>query len=374
MNRSHRKNRAFATVFLCLAVLWSACDPADDLQNPEYRVYLDNFKRQDHADVVGALNQLDTKRGDFNCASELEAAQRAIWREEAGTVKVRQTAEGRTFEACLRSFFQSTGVTQGLIQTSIVSPWVNHNFLPPIQKRIEEEVQRAQKRLDSAGCGGDVCEKLTVINDIAVPRAPAEAPRSWSEARTYCKALDAGGLRPWRLPTKAELVALGASGKLATSIESITYWSGDREFTEGGSVLVWALRFNPASKGQANIQPERIPFTRRGRPARSKVRCVFDLSEPTENQTAVDEMEAALTEVGCPREGWTSAVRLIGGIVVTRGRVEKGTGTIEEACGELDWCGRSWHPPSKAQLEKLTGHPWFTGDAGNRCVAAVPES
>lgn len=367
MNLQH--GRGLVVILAVNVFFGAACDPADDLNNQEYRVYLDNYKTQDHAVVVRALNQLDTKRVEFNCQDELEAAQRAIWREAMGEVEVRQTVEGQAFETCLRTFFQSSGVEQGLVQTSVVSPWVNHNFLPPIQKRIDAEVQAAQKRLDGAGCGGATCEKLTVVGDIAIPRAPAEAPRSWIESRQYCKNLDLGGLRPWRLPSKAELEATAASNKLASSIESTTYWSGEREFTEGGSVLVWALRFNPASKGQAGIHAERIPFTRRGRPARSKVRCVYDLSEPSPVRTAVDEMEDALVKAGCPREGWTDSVRLHEGLVVTYRTISKGTGSMDEACADLDWCGLSWHPPTKAQLESISGNAWFTGDSSERCVA-----
>jgi hypothetical protein len=373
MSHEHRRARAYALVIPCATFLGFACDPAGDLQNPEYRAYLDNYKQQDHAIVVAALNRLDAQRADFDCSEELEAAQRAIWRESAGEVEVGQTVEGRAFEDCLRAFFQRSGVAQGIVQSTVVSPWVNHNFLPPIRQRIDAEVQAAQKRLASAGCGGDDCDGLTVIDDIAVPRAPAEAPRTWSESRTYCESLDTGGLRPWRLPTKAEIVAMGASNKLATAVESTTYWSGERELTEGGGVLVWTLRFNPAAKGQSNIQPERIPFTRRGRPARSKVRCVFDLAKQTPSRTPVDEMEAALAAAGCPREGWTDSVRLHEGMVVTHSPVEAGTGTVAEACEALDWCGLTWHPPSQGQLEALARSPWFAGDSSRRCVAEVQE-
>ena len=148
------------------------CDPANSLENQEYRAYLGSYKRYDVPIVVAAFNGFDKKRGEFECQAELEAAQRAIWREEAGKASgAVKTQEGDALTACLQGFFAKSGVEQGNTQMDVLSRWVNHNFLPEVQKNIDAEVAANRERLDRAGCGGDECETLTVVGDLAVPRA-----------------------------------------------------------------------------------------------------------------------------------------------------------------------------------------------------------
>lgn len=276
-----RKRRALVVALTALILVPAlvGCDPANDLENEEYRAYLGSFKSRDLAVVVAAFNQFDAKRGDFKCQAELESAQRAVWREQIGTVEPDRLDEMRAFKSCLRSFFEASGVKQGLVTQSVLTPWVNHNFMPEIRGRIDAEVSASQKRLGNAGCGGEACEALVVIGDLAVPRLGAETPVAWPDAQQVCSGIDHGGLGPWRLPTKAELVAIHNANKVASEIAQTSYWSADREIEDEGQGKVWVLRFDLASRGDDAPGPELLPLEHRGRPRLAKVRCVHDLSK-----------------------------------------------------------------------------------------------
>ncbi len=352
-----------------LALSWlvvAGCDPADSLTNDEYRAYLGRWNNKEAPAVVAALNQLETKLNGFKCRSELEVAQRALWREKVGTVEPPRLPEIKTFRTCLQGFYESSGVKQGLIEQDVLTVWVNHNFLPAIQKTIEAEVATSQKRLDGAGCGGEECDGLIVVGDLAVPRVGLERPVAWWDAKAACREARFGGLGPWRLPTKAELTEIRESNKVASELAKTNFWSGERLFEESGRLQAWVLRFDLAAKAEG-ASPEQLPFDHRGRPRLGKVRCVHDMAKSPAPANAVDDMEQSLVDLGCP-EGWYEAVRIREKHVVTWGR--KGTGI--PTCGEINYCGLSWEAPSKALAKALGEDAWFGSPA--QCVASLPEA
>ena len=185
-------NQRIQTIFVVAVILAIAtavgCDPADSLDNQDYRPLLDNYQRWEVTDVVAAFNHLDSKRSEFNCTKELEAAQRAAWREKAGPIKAEDTPEGKALGKCLEAFHQSSGLTPGKLQGGVLSHWVSQSFVPEIQKQIEAEVAAGAKRLGAAGCGGPECDALVVIDDIAVTRAgPRRLGRLAGRGRSLCR-------------------------------------------------------------------------------------------------------------------------------------------------------------------------------------------
>lgn len=374
----NRTRVPIAVVLLTLVVL-AGCDPASRLENQEYVVYLDNYQRWDVGDVVSAFNHLDSKRAEFNCTKELDAAQRARWREEAGPVKIEMTKAGTSFEACLDAFHQSSGLTQGKIQFAVLSHWVNHNFVPEVQKAIDAEVSKATGRLEDASCVSDECKALTVVGDLAVIRAGLKVAVAWQDARDQCEQAGYGGLRPWRLPTKEELVALRESNKLASDVDMATYWSGTREFGEKGEIRAWVLRFDLASLTDDSVQPKLLPFDTDGAVTLAKVRCVHDLSKGTAPANAIDEMEKVIQGAGCPRYDWDPQgnrwwewVRYRDGYLVSK-NLGKSGGELKQACGEAPWCKLRWSTPSKGVVKSIADDPWFGGGKSS-CATKLPGS
>lgn len=351
----------------------AGCDPRDSLQNQEYLPYLDGYERWDITDAVGAFNQLDSKRADFACQQELEAAQRSVRREEGGPIKAGTTEPMKTFRSCLEGFSKTTGVDQTKIQAVVLSDWVNHNFLPEIQKRIDTEVEAVQKRLDGAGCGGEACKGLTVVGDLAMPRLATKNAISFDDAVDLCSSENPGGLRPWRLPTKVELTAMLGSDLLPSEAAKVAYWSSERVFDDSGNIVVSGLRFQRTNGSEARPQPESLSFVRRGLPVKAKARCVHDLAKRETTPTDVDMMERALVEAGCERSGWMKHLRVREGLIVMWEKVSKTGLPIDDVCKELDWCGATWSAPSGDQAKKLGADPWFGESAASRCVASLPE-
>lgn len=363
--------RRASLLLLCAAAV--GCDPASSLQNAEYRPYLTSLPSRDVPAAVAAFNVLDSKRGEFHCQAELETAQRAIWREKAGRVDPSGLDEVRAFESCLHGFIDASGVEQGLVHTKIVPHWVNHNFLPEVQARIEAEVTAARGRLDEGGCTGEPCGTLTVVGDIAVARTVPGTPADWATAREACRESDLGGLRPWRLPTKAELVALRESGKIASDTGFATAWSGDREWEERGEIQAWSLDLVLPSRSTP-VAPKLVPVTKRGRAPRARVVCVHDLTKaPMPAGGDVDEMEQTLADAGCPADAWASALRLRDGLIVTWEPTPMDR-PLAEACASITLCeGLSFRPPSAAEATKMAADPWLSREAERRCVAVPPE-
>ncbi len=353
------------------AVVIAGCDPADRLSNQEYRPYLDNYQKWQISDVVTTFNELETKREAFDCQDELEKAHLARWREKAGQVKVDQTPAGEALMKCLQEFRESAGIGGGTLRGGVLMHWMNHNFLPPAEKRLEAMIQADQERLGEAGCGGDQCQVLVVVGDVATQRAGQKVAVAWQDARSMCSAADYGGLSPWRLPTREELAAMRESGKLATDQDTATYWSSTREFDDQGNLKAYVLRFDLESLGQ-DIEPRAIGFDREGVPTVAKVRCVYDLGKAPEPTGAVAEMEKAVLAAGCPRN-WEEKVRVRGDLMVTWEKVVKSGENARDVCRDLGWCGLTWRSPSRREAKQLSEDPWIGSTLDSRCIADLPE-
>lgn len=373
MNTSWTREACAGFVVIASVAVLAGCDPRDSLQNQDYLPYLDGYERWDTSVVVEAFNQLDSNRGDFSCQQELEDAQQSIRREEGGPIKADGSKQVKSFRACLERFSKAAGVDQTRAQAAVLSDWVNHNFLSDIQKRIDAEVAAAQKRLDGVGCGGEACKGLTVVGDLAMPRLATKNGIPFDDAVGLCSSANFGGLRPWRLPSAAELSAILGSDKLPSEAAKIAYWSGERVFDESGNVVVSGLRFQKVDGSESRPQPESIPLVRRRLPVKAKVRCVYDLAKRGATKTEVDVMEQALVEAGCTRSGWMKHLRVREDLIVMWETVEKMGPSLEDVCKELDWCSATWSAPNSDQAKKLASDPWFTKTATNRCVASLPE-
>jgi len=374
MGPQNQRCRCFAALTLSTALALGACDPASSLENQEYRAYLDSYLPRDLSVVVAAFNQFDTKRVDFDCVDELEASKRAAWREEPGRMDRSGTREAQALNECMQRFFEASGVRQGMNETKVLPQWMSHNFLPEIRTRLDEEVASAQKRVSGAGCGGEVCESFTVVGDLVVPRAGAEKTATWSKARNRCRSGNTSGISQWRLPTKAELEAMRQSARLASDVGFSQYWAAERELAADGSVKAWSLDMMRPLPGAKAASPAAVAIDGTGRQKRLKVRCVHDLASTKVPSNEVDELELALEAIQCPTSRWEPALRLRKGLLVTW-QSHAATGrTMDETCGEIDWCGLSWSPPSTAQARALAADPWFARDPQERCVARPPGS
>ncbi len=347
-----------------------ACDPANSLQNQEYRHYLDNFERWEISDVVGAFNHLDSKQGDFSCAQELEKAQRARWREKVGPVKAEQTPAGRALGGCLERYQESSGVGAGKLRAAVLRVWMNHNFLPAVEKAINDDVAAQQSRLDQAGCGGEQCQLLTVIGDLAVPRLGQKVSVAWTDARNACSRAGFGGLGPWRLPTRDDLVAMRKSGQLASDLDLATYWASTRELGASGQLAAYVLRFDLESLAD-DVEPKQVPFDRDGIPSLAKVRCVHDLDERVVETNEVAQMEKIIRAAGCPVT-WEERLRVRGDLIVTWQQVVKAGENARSHCRELGWCGLTWKAAGRAETKLLGEDPWVGEGLDKRCVASVP--
>ncbi len=364
-------------VLIGIVVTFGACDPADSLTNQEFRLYLDNYQRWEVADVVAAFNHLETKRGSFNCTKQLEAAQHAIWREEAGPLKLELVPEGKAIDSCLHQFHESSGLAPGKLQAAALSYWVSHNFAEAAKTKVTDAAAAATKRLEGAGCAGDDCLALTVVGDLAVSRAGLEVSVALQDAQDRCRAAGFGGLGPWRLPTRDELVALRASNKLATDQDMATYWSRTREFDDAGKLQAWVLRFDLEVLGQ-QIEPRLIGFEVDERPSLAKVRCVHDLTKAAVAETEVDRMENIIVGAGCPRRDWDRMgnrwweyVRYRTGYLVTWKTQGKRGGALKRVCRELPYCKLPWKAPSRGSASALAQDPWLSEGAEERCVAKL---
>jgi hypothetical protein len=359
------------SVGLGVTLVGVGCDPAGRLENQEYRHYLDRYERWAHTEVVKAFNHLDSKRDQFACQQELDTAHRARWREKVGAAKLDQTPGGVVLGKCLDAFHTASGMPAGKLQRSVVSLWANHNFLPSVDEQLSQRTARDQQALGQASCGGDGCDLLTVVGDLAVPRLGQKAPVAWGDGRDACSRVSHGGLSPWRLPTRGELVAMKESDKLASDVERATYWSSSRQLADDGRIQAWVLRFDVESLGQP-AQPKLVSLEREGVPSLAKVRCVHELqpAPPTELDE-VATMEKALRQAGCGASWWEN-VRLRGSLVVTWRALDQPTGNLSQTCRALDWCGLRWSAPSRRQAVRLRGDAWFTGNNQPRCVARLP--
>lgn len=362
--------KLFAVLLVFFSACLAACDPASGLQDDGYRLYLDNFERWEITDVVTAFNHLDSKQGDFNCAAELEQAQRARWREKVGPVEAEQTPSGKVLGTCLARFQESSGVGGGKLRAAVLRVWMNHNFLPDIEKAINDAEAAHQSRLDQAGCGGEQCQLLTVVGDLAVPRLGQEVSVAWSDARNACSRANFGGLGPWRLPTRDDLVAMRKSGLLASDLDLATYWASTREFDDNGSLSAYVIRFDVASLG-TEVSPKLVPFDRDGIPSLAKVRCVHDLGKRVVESNEVAQMEQIVQGAGCP-VNWEERLRVRGELLVTWQKVVKAGSNARQHCKELGWCGLTWNAPGRAETKALGEDPWVGADLDERCVTAVP--
>lgn len=361
---------ALGLVAACFAA--AACDPASSLTTPDYAVYLDGYETWQKADVVRFFNQLDEKRGEFKCQAEVAAAKRASWREAGGPIKLDQTPEGAALQGCLSQFAGAVGFGESPLGGSALQHWVNHNFVPEAQKALDDAVAAEQRRIGEKGCGGEQCELLTTVGDLVVPRVGQEVAVAYDDAVSACSRADYGGLTGWRLPTKAELVAMRESGKLQADLDVATYWSSSREYDDAGRLQAWVLRFDTKVAGQPQ-EPKLVPFDRDGVPTVSKVRCVSDLGAPPAAEGDVARDEAILTKAGCPG-GWSEYVRLREGRVVGWKVLPQKGRELRGACKELSWCGLTWRVPSSAEAKQLAEDPWLREGAESRCVADLPAS
>lgn len=367
-----RETRRHLVHLLVLCTAFSAaCDPAGGLQDEGYRHYLDNFERWEITDVVSSFNHLDSKRAGFNCSTELEKAQRARWREKVGPIKAEDTPAGQALGACLERFQESSGVGGGKLRAAVVRLWMNHNFLPDIAKTITDEASAHQSRLDMAGCGGEQCQLLTVVGDLAVPRLGQKVSVAWSDARNACSRANFGGLGPWRLPTRDDLVAMRKSGLLASDLDLATYWASTREVDETGRLSAYVLRFDVEALG-ADVAPELVPFDRDGIPSLAKVRCVHDLGDRTVENNAVAQMEKVIRDAGCP-VNWEERLRVRGELIVTWQKVVKAGTNARTHCKGLGWCGLTWKAPGRTESKLLGEDAWVGADLAQRCVAFIPE-
>lgn len=356
---------------IIMVAFGAGCDPADSLTNQDYRPYLENYEKWEATDVVTTFNTLESGREQFKCGEQLRKAHRARWREEAGAVKVDQTPEGKALLECLSSFQESSGIGSGKLKSAVLLHWMNHNFLPDAEKALDAEVAADQGRLDSAGCGGEQCQALTVVGDLAVQRVGQEVSMAWQDARSACSRAGFGGLSPWRLPTREELVAMRESGKLVTDLDTATYWSSSREFDDQGTILAYVLRFDLASLSFAE-QPKAIPFDRDGYPSLAKIRCVSDLGKAPEPTGPVAEMEKRVVELGCPLN-WEYKARIRDNFLVTWEKVVKSGDNARTVCKGLGWCGLTWRATDSRTAKQLSSDPWIGSDLNTRCVTDLPE-
>jgi hypothetical protein len=356
-----------------VALLLGGCNPAGGLNTPEYATFLEGLEGWQQSDAVSIFNQLDENREQFPCKGEVDRAKRAAWREQAGPVKLEQTPEGKALQGCYDRFRGSIALKEGPLAGAVLQHWVNHNIVPEVQKALDAEVTAEQGRIGEKGCGGDECSRaLTVVGDLIVPRIGHEVSVAWGDAGSLvCARTGFGGLGPWRLPTRDELVAIRESGKVASDLDLATYWSSTREFDEDGRLQAYVLRFDVESLGTKQ-EPKLVPFDRDGVPSVAKVRCVFDLAKAETPTDAGSQMEQTLMKAGCKR-GWEEYVRLREDLIVSwKVLSARGKRGLSKACKELTWCGLSWRVPSGAEAKRLAEDPWFRDSAEGRCVASAP--
>jgi len=84
-------------------------------------------------------------------------------------------------------------------------------------------------------------------------------PRPWGNAETYCKELNLGGLRGWRLPQRPELQALLRKGSAAPMIDenffpltkALKYWTAERDAKFDN--FAWTVGFGSGLAGLDDV-------------------------------------------------------------------------------------------------------------------------
>ncbi len=193
-----------------------------------------------------------------------------------------------------------------------------------------------------AGLSGSDCDVGSVVAG------------NWQSAVQYCEDLDWGGYSDWRLPSRAELLALQDYSRVA-SIDPVTfpntpsdiYWSGD--FSAGVPDYAWQVSFAESRVLDSSIVGNSPRRCVRGTPDPSSLPLVrYGKSEPVSGEPIVVDGVTSLVWQGCT-SGLTGTA-CNGGT-----RVNFSWEGALSYCEGLSWGGfDDWSLPSVVELSSLT--------------------